>query len=394
MSYLKIRRYWIHISPGRAVKILLFLMILILCAGCGQKTAEEITEDDRERQISEESIELAEDYKEIYHRAAEQGTLDSLEVQQSIIDAIGEFGYAAADRDHQRDMVNPEQVERFCKNAQDDKKDEVSIFSVLDDGGFVRYDMITEQGEVNVTVTTLSWKEETPEIIYHHEFTAHSWKYTEKGYFFVEEYQPPGYDGAPGQLAFRVKPLPEKLRELNRKYVLPVGYEGNNLMITDWEEGDFSEIDFYDLYEHFYYQTYGKMVPYERGPEAEYQVPAEDFEEVILPHFRMTPQQIRENTVFDAASQSYRYRPRWLNDATLPYGPYPEVLSYEEQGDGTLCLWIEGVWERKLTDRAVRNKLTVRPLEDGSCQYVSNEVEFMDDKLDVSWYTPRLAEAE
>ena len=63
----------------------------------------------------------------------------------------------------------------------------------------------TMNGEIDVIVSTLRWEENEPQVCYYHEFTAHSWKYTEKGYFFVEEYHPSGYDGAPGELAFRGK---------------------------------------------------------------------------------------------------------------------------------------------------------------------------------------------
>ena len=54
-----------------------------------------------------------------------------------------------------------------------------------------------------------------------------------KGYLFMEEYHPPGYDGATGDSGFRVKPLDPKCRELNRHYVLPIGYELNNMLITN-----------------------------------------------------------------------------------------------------------------------------------------------------------------
>ena len=84
---------------------------------------------------------------------------------------------------------------------------------------------------------------------YYHKFKVHSWKYTEKGYFFIEEYHPPGFDGPPGEKGFRVKPLDRQLRELNQKYVLPIGYRLNNMLIINWKEEDYSNLNFYDLYE-------------------------------------------------------------------------------------------------------------------------------------------------
>ena len=61
------------------------------------------------------------------HTAVEQGNLDTLEVQQRIINSIGDSGYAAVDRDDQINMVNYEQVEDFCKSADEGKKDGVTV---------------------------------------------------------------------------------------------------------------------------------------------------------------------------------------------------------------------------------------------------------------------------
>lgn len=48
-------------------------------------------------------------------------------------------------------------------------------------------------------------------------------------------------------MAYRVLSLDETCRELNRKYILPIGYERNNMFLTDWSEEEFAELDFYDI---------------------------------------------------------------------------------------------------------------------------------------------------
>ncbi len=395
MLYQKIRRFWsnIFLNKGKGI-MLLFSAILMLCIGCQENTDEEAEEDKTEQQIYRESENLAEGYREIYEAAVEQENLDMLEVQQAIIDSIGSSGYAAVDRDDQINMVNYEQVEDFCKNADEGQEDSVTIIFLLKDGGFVRYDMETENEKIDVASSTLRWEEGRPQVCYYHEFTAYSWKYTEKGYFFIEEYHPPGYDGAPGELAFRVKPLDQTCRELNSEYVYPAGYERNKLLIADWDEQDYTELDFYDLYERLYYIKYGTYVPYEPHEGAEYEVPEQEFEGVLQSYFQIGREQIAANTVYETDKRAYRYRPRGFKDAELPYGPYPEVVAYEKQEDGTLRLFIEAVWERKMTDQAVKSELVVRLLEDGSFQYVSNQVTDWDDNLEFSWYTPRLTDEE
>ena len=89
-----------------------------------------------------------------------------------------------------------------------------------------------------------------------------------------------------GKLEFRVEPLDEACRELNRKYVMPVGYAGNKLFITNWNQSDYSQLDFYDLYEIMYLLKYEKYVPYNYSQEGvEYYIPKQDFEEVIQTFF-------------------------------------------------------------------------------------------------------------
>ena len=149
--------------------MVLSLALLMLCVGCKQNTDDETDVDKTEQMIYEESEKLAETYREIYETAAEQGNLDTLEVQQEIIASIGDSGYAAVDRDDQINMVNYEQVEDFCKSADEGEEDGVTIISLSGDGGFVRYDMETANGEIDVIVSTLRWEENEPQVCYYHD---------------------------------------------------------------------------------------------------------------------------------------------------------------------------------------------------------------------------------
>lgn len=166
-------------------------------------------------------------------------------------------------------------------------------------------------------------------MTYYHEFSAYTWKYTDGGYLFIEEYHPSGYDGAPGQKGFRVKPLDKTCRELNRKYVMPIGYERNNMLITDWNEQNYAKLDFYDMYEILYYLENGSYVSYENNYNGmEYEISKSDFEEVIQMYFQIESQEIENHTVYNTERQTYRYRARGLYDAEFPYEPYPEVIAY------------------------------------------------------------------
>ena len=86
-------------------------------------------------------------------------------------------------------------------------------------------------------------------------YQAENWQYTEDGYLMFsgrwcsdsEEQYVLTLSGTEEYSAFRVQPLDEMCRELNRKYLLPIGYEKNNMFLTDWSEDDFGELNFYHI---------------------------------------------------------------------------------------------------------------------------------------------------
>ncbi|SHK68201.1 DUF6070 family protein [Hespellia stercorisuis] len=388
--------------------LLLIISILILCTGCSTGNADAVpadqeknspessqknTQNEKQLSVYADSVKRAEGYKDIYEKAANENKLGSLEFKRQVIQFFGEEGCVAVDRENQIDMTHYEQVEDFCQKAQNKQDAEVEIFSILNEGQFIRYDLRTSGGKIQVIISSIEWADGSPRGNYYHEFEAYTWKYTEGGYFFIEEYHPPGFDGDIGQTGFRVIPLDQTCRDLNQQYVYPVGYTRNKLLISDWNEQDYSDLDFYDLYEILYRLKTGSYLSYlEHTRGAEFEIPENEFEEVLQTYFQISSEQIQENTVYHADSQTYRYRPRGMYDAEFAYEPYPEVTACEEQEDGTIKLTINAVWERKLLDCAFVSELVVRPLENGQYQYVSNTVIHSDQTIEPEWYTPRLSD--
>ena len=100
---------------------------LFIAAGCGQK-AEESQEVQQEAAVSEEysykeqrkesydfeAESIAGLYRDIYDRAAETGTVGTLEVMRSMVERIGEHGYVVIDEGNQIDMAGSEQVFDSC----------------------------------------------------------------------------------------------------------------------------------------------------------------------------------------------------------------------------------------------------------------------------------------
>lgn len=391
--------------------VLFFVCAAITLAGCSQPPSETPSEDparDTETKNSTEisdpaqaalyssCLEIADIFQDIYTQAFQTGSLDSLETQEEIVSLLGEEGYCVSDADNQLNMANAEKLEDFLASAGAGEEADATVLLVMEGGSVIYYDFQTQGGSISAQRCTLYWDSGSAKAGYYEAFTAEKWCYTESGYFFFDQYRMPGYDGPPGEIGIRVKPLDSDCREYNRKYVIPVGYNRNSVLISDWSESDgFGSLNFYDLYDLMYRMKYGTEAPCPYAyTGAEYEIPASEFDSVLQSYLNISSDTIRSRTVYYPESDTYQYRPRGLEDAEYPYPPYPEVTACETQADGTLKLTVQAVQTTNLTDQAVISELVVRPLADGSFQYVSNHVTGTTEGISGTWFTPRLTEDE
>ena len=106
-------------------------------------------------------------------------------------------------------------------------------------------------------------------------------------------------------------------------------------------------------------------------------IPKEKFESLIMEYLPITAEQIRDYAVFDEENQTYY----WVRLGCFNYAPtffgtsLPEVVDIKENEDGTVTLTVEAVCDMVICDDAViTHELTVRFAEDGSFQYLGNEI--------------------
>ena len=138
----------------------------------------------KEGRDEEETLQIAEGFRDVYEEAQAEGNLKDRKVQEELIRAIGEQGYAAVDTENRINMVNSEQMETFLQEAGQGREAEASMFCVTDEGGFIRYDLETRESVMDVTVSSLRWQNGEPEVWYTHDFEATDWEFTEKRIFF------------------------------------------------------------------------------------------------------------------------------------------------------------------------------------------------------------------
>ena len=97
--------------------ISLSVLLSILCMGCTEKPdgiSEENKDtvvDTRQQERIDESIEIAEGYRDIYEAAVKNNALDALETQRQIVERIGEKGNVAVDRNNRINMTNYKDAE-------------------------------------------------------------------------------------------------------------------------------------------------------------------------------------------------------------------------------------------------------------------------------------------
>lgn len=371
--------------------ILICLLCLIFGVSCSKKedTAEknqeqmksyqtvgdlEISEKEQEK-ISEGLLKAAEVYSEQFK---DTELLDETGIS-AVVSVLGENGYCAIDEENQLNMVNADQLESFLSSLKAEKNEEAVVYLVGDSGELVRLDFYARGGSLVYIRTVAKWNErKKPEITYMGGFEAKSWKYTDRGYLFFEKKQAAGYDGETPYSMIRVSQISEENRQAAATYIENIGYLNQNLFTSDWTEADFSGLDLMDLYEYLYADLYGKHFDADAYQDG---IPKEEFEAVFQHYFQISSEKIQELVPFDAEKQKYQWEEREGADYTSARSLDPEVTEIKDNGDGTLTLSVAVVWAEKETDQAFVHKLTVRPLSDGSYQYVSNEVEDSEDNL-------------
>lgn len=412
----KTRKFWkaglVEINKPLSLFVLTGIVSFMI-AGCGDELPEvsEVREIVVDHEVSptneddfEDAISIAAVYRDIYDEAVEANTLGSLETLQSIVARLGENGYVAVDSENQVDMAGAEQVMEFCK-AVNEKKSATLTIIVIKDLGFRKFDLKTEDGSVNIVRGYYQYDQngclQNRDTV---RYPADIWRYTEEGYlifegsYFSDENFVLTLSDTSEHTALRVLPLDETCRELNRKYILPVGYEQNNIFLTDWNEEDFGDLDFYDIFDNFYPFLYGKAVPYvaddNLGVGATYQIPEDVFENVITAHFKIDRETLRQKTTYFLDDATYGYRPRGFYEVEYPDIPYPEVVSYTENEDGTITLIVNAVYPNGNTSVAYSHRTVIRPL-DGDCfRYVSNQMLSSEDERVIWWHSDRLTKEE
>lgn len=275
-------------------------------------------------------------------------------------------------------MENEEEADAFLKNAESGKEGSVVIYEILSDGSLGRWKYIYDGEDMYLLASTAAWDDDgNPYMSFVSYAKLKKWRYSEKGWFCYEVCVPEYPDVSEmidGSCLMRIKPMSRKKRRLSKQCVQCLGYQGNNLLCSNWDEKHLEKIDYNGLYEYLYEMKYKKKYDGEKYPDG---IPKNQFESLIMEYLPVSSAVIRKAAVFDKKKGTYS----WQRLGCFSYSPtyfgtsVPEVTGIRNNSDGTVTLTVDAVCEMMLCDEAViTHELTVRFARDGSFRYLGNRI--------------------
>lgn len=331
----------------------------------------ELTKAEKQ-EIEEEAIAEAARCAEVYGEAVKDKTnvLLSEDTVHEMVRIIGEDGFPVTCRGYDHNMLNYEEVDAAVRRGAEGEKAETALFELTDSGVFRFYKLEFAERELTVSMTGAVFDENgETKIQMTEKFRVYDWEYTQKGWLIWEKAlsRNPEMDM---HNFIRILPLDEICREMADKYILPVSYFCNNLFLEDWNENDVSKIVFNDLFEFLYNAKNGEMFDaemYEGG------VPEKEFEDVIQTFFDIPSEKLKEYAGYDSGKGTYPFEAVGPWNRARQIQPFPEVVKCEENGDGTVTLFVEAVFIEAGTDCSFSHEVTMRKKE-GRWVYAGNKI--------------------
>lgn len=353
---------------GIAVGIAAFLIL----TGC-QNQSEKIDNPDTEFDIVEtEQIEkgYAMDISKTEKDRAESKILDAMEHIETINAPIvaEQFG---------GNMLHYEEMETYLENVQKGKVAQVTVYQQHENGGLEQREFMFDGTNMTVLDTVAILKDDQKPFITN--ITKSSivfWEYTDKGWFHYTLCVPDEtevLEVVNGECMMRIKPQNQEYFKVQNQYLLPIGYKGNNLFLTNWDVNQLSELDYNGLYEYLYQIEYNEAFP---GTENNEGIPAASFEKLMCKYLPVTKEELRSFAEYEEDTDSYP----WARLGCGTYAPdafgtsIPEITDAIINRDGTVTYTIDAVCEMLGTDCVYTHFLTVRFEEDGSIRYLKNEI--------------------
>lgn len=378
-------------------KIIAVLFMIFICAlipgGCKKdKMMSEqagIWEKGYDLPISEEEQETARSdcrilmkkisriYDNIYKNSMTEGRI-SYEAAAQIMEEVKDTGKPVSAERFSLNMSNYEKMDAFLKLALRGEAADMVLYEILADGSIGRRHFQFDGEDMYELYTSGRLDNEGNPVVMMPVYNKlKEWNYTEKGWFWYEYCvpEPPEVtEIVDGSVMLRVGPLQKEYRDIATEYLIPVAYQGNNLLCSDWSAESMQNIDYNGLYPYLYAIKYQRRYEQEEGAEG---IPKEDFERLLTEYLPVTAEELQRMAAYDEEKQIYVYAELGCGNNVLSAfsTSIPEITYMQENEDGTVTLTVDAVCESLGKDAVITHKLTVEFAGDGGIRYLANEIQ-------------------
>lgn len=342
---------------------------------------------DEDREISENyCLAVMESIKQTYKDSIKGDTLNkviSKEAEAEMLDILAKSNCPVRSSVACSKMYNYEIMESFIKMVQNGEKAEVVVYELYSEGGIAREKFIFDGKDMYFQYTNAVWNDKEEASITSTSYTRiKEWNYTSKGWLCYELCvpEPPEVtEAVNGNAMMRVKPIKKEYEKIIEKYLLPIGYQGNNLFCSEWDSEHMENLDYSGLFEYLYFMKYGQRMNQEKYADG---ISKEEFESVITEYLPVSDELLENCDVYDSGKRIYA----WEKLGCMNYAPNafgtsaPEITDMKENENGTTTITVDAVCEMLGNDAVFTHELTVRFLDDGGIQYLGNHV--IDDGLE------------
>lgn len=365
------------------------LCVFLLCS-CSSKTAEKSveTKKDESENVRKKSIEVANLYSDFYLKA-EKTKSDffpyDVELKREDIDAIEDFLCKKGISVINTDEKYPDYLEN-TKDFEDVKKKQsffddknVDFVKISGNGNLLYTSFGIDNDKLYKTNVTIAFNEKNvPEIVSEDKYEVLDWEITDNDFYYQTALKGVPYDDYVG---LRLKPVDKEMYDYNLKYIVPIGYSGNNMFVTEWEAPNYENLCFNDTFEYLYRVKNNedlKTNDFEkvRGNEIYFCVLANLFEETILPYFDVPINTFKEKCLYDISKNTYPYQEIGGENLSLYSRMDGEVKEIRTNNDGTFTLVVNVRCNEYKTDCLFTHEVTVKKISENEYKYLKNKITY------------------
>ena len=307
-----------------------------------------------------------------------------------MLNAMGQAGYCATDSNGDYNMQNYTVMDDFGKSVYLRGDTSGTYIIVYPDGHLSAFNLSRKDSTWHLISMSGEWDDEGDgtysfRIFSEGRYAIGGVQYTDRGWLIysrnISDFDENQRSNTGEYTMVKILPYDSNYRYLAEKYIEPIGYFENNLFTTDWDQTNFTAIDFNCLYAYLFgmYNGTEMLSSYNirdyyktTGGTKLYVVPAETFENTVTTYFNVNVYNLRGTSDYSYSLNGYYflgYNYEYYN--VTPRTPSPEVTGYTQNSDGSISITVSAVNRWYGTDRAFTHIVTVMPQADGF-KYVSN----------------------